>query len=1335
MNAVASHTAVVTKGGLLPADLLERIAEGQALDGAKAADYAVIGRRTVTDDAERHWEYLKSAWRELRRELPDAASDPSGMTARYWLEPLFAELGFGRLIPVEEAGIPSDDGGKTFPISHRWGHVPIHFVDWAEDLESRPRAGRPAPHSLVQECLNRTDEHLWAIVTNGRQLRLLRDSSALAGTAYVEFDLAAIFDAELVSEFVLLYRLLHVSRFEVVQGAPVSTCWLEKWRLAAIADGVRALDQLRDGVERALRTLGTGFLSHPRNGGILDGLDATRLHKALLRLTYRLLFLFVAEDREALHPPDADETAVERYRRYYSTARLRDHARRRRGTSHSDQYQALRLVLDALGSEGGQPRLAIPGLGGLFDHTEADTVLDGMALSNEYLLRAVRHLAVIADQGTRRNRVVDYRHLDAEELGSVYESLLELEPKYSRAERRFELVALSGNQRKTTGAYYTPSPLIDRLLDTTLDPVIDATVERGEQHGDIERELLGLTVCDPACGSGHFLVAAARRIAKRLASVREQTPEPTPTALRGALRDVIGRCIFGVDINPMAVELAKVSLWLEALEPGKPLGFLDAHIKCGNALVGALPSLVAGGVPDEAWTAIEGDDRKYAAKLKKRNKAERERSESGADQALFSVVDAMNLANTELAEQLRQVTLAPDGDLSQVRAQAKAYERWSNSSPYLRARGLADTWCAAFFWHKTEEAPPAPTHEMFRELTTGGFDTFTGSAILDEATRLRNQHGFFHWHLEFPEVFDVPESVVGVDPATGWNGGFSAVVGNPPWENIELKEQEFFAIRDPDVAILAGGHRKKAISELHIENPNLAYEYKEALRKVKALPKYVSNSGNYPLYARGMREVKGANRYKTDALFTELVGKLTTKLGQFGLIVPTGIATDAVTQFLFRAITHSNTLVAVFDFENQARRFFPAVHASYKFCIFSVAGQSVPGRTAKFAFFLHDPAELDVLERSFTLKSQDIVILNPNTGTCPTFRRGRDAELTLDIYRQVPVAINRSRRENPWNFEFRQGLFNITDDHDSFRTTEFLEAEEWLRVGNAFHKDQHRMLPMHEGRMGHHYNHRFSNSDSEMPTSSIDLKKPDYLPQPEFWVADEEVNERAERRGILHHNGILVHRRVARTTDERTAIASIIPFGAVSNGWIITIGPSPAELILLVATYNSFVYDYCLRNSLTQPSIPQSTSEQLPVPLPSHMRIHQHFITPRVLELTYTAYDMTPFARDLGDNGPPFVWVDERRAVMRAELDALFFLLYGIERDDVDYIMETFPIVKKKDIAAHGNYLTKDRILAIYDRMTEAGVSIEHPAIDGENFASELGPLPGNGPRHPPQDR
>ncbi|MGW0085299.1 Eco57I restriction-modification methylase domain-containing protein [Streptomyces sp. NPDC003393] len=1358
-----AYTAVTTVGGLLPADMLLRIAEARNLPGTKPADYGLPASVPVRDEAERAWEYLKPLWRELRAALPSdpvtgaPSADPTGRAGSDWLAQLFRKLDFGALTEVGAAGIPADsDVEKRFPVSHRHGPALVHLVAWNQELDKRPAAGQVPAQSMLQDCLNRTEAHLWAVLTNGRRLRLLRDSSSFATAAYVEFDLEAIFDGELFSEFVLLYCVLHASRFAVPDGAAPAGCWLEKWRTEAVTSGARALDQLRLGVQNALTVLGTGFLRHPENVRLREDVDPKALRDALLRLVYRLLFVFVAEDRDALLDPNASEREREAYERYFSSARLRERARRRQGTAHGDQYEALRIVLEALGKEEGRPELGLPGLGGLFTHTEADAPLDGLKLSNESLLAAVRHLAQVRDPGARRWRSVDYRHLDAEELGSVYESLLELEPKHSATERTFELIGVAGNSRKTTGSYYTPSSLIECLLDTTLDPVIDDAVKRGEQRAteagrpdptdDIVDELLSLTVCDPACGSGHFLVASARRIAKRVASVRERNPEPTVDAVRHALHEVVARCIYGVDLNPMAVELAKVSLWLEALEPGKPLGFLDAHVKHGNGLIGATPKLLAEGVPDDAFKPVEGDDKKYAAALVKRNKAQR----AGQDELTFDT--DVPPGNDQYAAELARITAAPADSLEQVRAQESAYRAYVESTTYVQDLHAADAWCSAFVWPKWEGVPEAPTDQVFRTLRNRD-QSAVPDATHAEIMSLRDQYRFFHWHLEFPKVFSVPESGLGVQPETGWAGGFDVVVGNPPWDSVNLPEIEFFAVRAPDIAATNNtAARKKKIEALK-DSPDtvdLYDEHEAAKRKVLGESHFLRNSGRYLLTGQG-----NLNLY---ALFAEVDRILTADRGRTGVVAPTGIATDARTQYFFKHLVSTRSLAALFDFENRGG-LFPAVDSRMKFCVLSFTGRSLQVPAARFAFFLHDPLELDSPENIFLLTPEEIKLLNPNTGTCPIFRSRRDAEITLGIYHRAPVLLNESEKENgnPWGVSFNQGLFNMSHDSHLFRpsaangeTLESMLTDGWQFDGNLLVRGNERLLPLYEAKMFHHFNHRWATYTREGQTRDLSLTEkmnPGSVAHPRYWAAEHEiptgmvdkhgaevkadgVNQRLTNRGWTH-DWLLSWRDICRATDERTMINTVIPRVAAPNATLLMF-PSRGPVAGLVGCLSSFALDFTVRQKVGGTHLSFFTAQQLPVLTPQQLSPHMDVVTPRVLELAYTAYDMAPFAAYLGDDGLPFHWDEERRAHIRCELDALFFHLYGINRDDVSYILDTFPIVKRKDEEKYGEFRTKNLILAEYDRMATAGLTLENPLTEGESgtYQSTLTPPPGQGPRH-----
>ncbi|WP_280407951.1 Eco57I restriction-modification methylase domain-containing protein [Nocardia brasiliensis] len=1358
-------------GGLLPPDMLRRIAtDHKDVPGRRPADYGVVGPRSLHVEAERHWDYLKSVWRELRERLPvgpdaDPPADPAGHAIGQWLEPLFAELGFGRLTEVGPWGVPADDGTKIFPVSHRWNHVPLHLVAWNVDLDRRAGGAIP-PQSMMQECLNRTESQLWGVLSNGRRVRLLRDSSAFATAAYVEFDLEAIFDGELVSEFVLLYRLLHVSRFEVPVGAAPSGCWLEVWRADAIASGTRALDHQRDGVEAALRALGTGFLQE--NPSLRAGIDVHAFRDALLRLIYRLIFLFVAEDRGVLHHPGAESAAVRRYARFFSSARLRRHAARRRGTAHTDLYQALSFVLAGLGAEDGRPELGLPALGGLFDDTEADAPIRGLALANEALLTAVRHLSRIQDPSTGRWRQVDYRNMDAEELGSIYESLLESEPQINLTQRTFELADTLGNVRKKTGTYYTPTSLIDTLLDATLDPVIADAQKRGEQLAaaagladpadSVVAQLLSMTICDPACGSGHFLVAAARRVAKRVAAVREGNPEPTLVAVRHAMHEVVARCIYGVDINPMAVELAKVSLWLEGMEPGRPMSFLDAHLKCGNALIGATPAVLWAGIPTKAFKLVEGDDRAVARSFERQNEAERDDQMS-----LFERTAPEAGATADFARAVRRIAGAPGATLAEVRGQASAYREWTQTAEHRRAVHIADAWCAAFVWPKTAEAPMPLTHDGFRALRDSAAVLPPEQALIVTELAGQQEFRFFHWHLEFPEIFSrggdpgSPDAVA----AAGWSGGFSCVISNPPWDKIDFEDKKYFDTKEPALAAKSGNARRIAIAQWAADpdNEEAVGRYRRERRAVKASFHFAADSGVFPLCAKGL-SIKGVNSLQRDQLFAELLTSIVAADGRVGCIIPTAIATGSGGQYLFQSLARRGGIRLLYDFENR-KKLFREVDSRLRFCLLAVVGPALREPRATFGCYLHDVRDLDDADRVFTLEADEIALINPNTGTLPTFRTRRDADLTAAIHRRIPVLWDETVPSgNAWRI-LPKRLFDMTDDSDLFRTREQLERDGWRLDGAVFERDGERMLPLYEAKMVDFFNHRAADV-VKSETAVNRQNQPSYLAQDELsdpsrsamplsWIQDDgwittvreqkevEVAGVAERLRELHWDRAWLCGwcDVTSATNERTAIPAFIPRVAVGHKFPLMFPHTDAPLVgALIACQSSLVVDYVARQKVAGTSMALFLWKQLPVPTPEMLEPHLCFVVPRVLELTYTAYDMSGLAADLGDSpgASPFHWNEDRRAQIRAELDAYFFHLYGVDRPDVEYILDTFQTetggLKNNEIARFGRYRTRDLVLAEYARMAAAAPGLDAPLIDGETYTSPLSPPPGYGPRH-----
>lgn len=1296
-------TTVKSEGALLPADFLARVAEGaKDVPGLAPESYHLPPREKLSEAITRSWNRLLGFWAAFQTSAAGLKDDDpaTGLTRDKWLLPLFQELGYGRL----PAGKGFEIEGKPYPISHVWQNTPIHLLGRNVDLDRATKgvagAARRSPHGLMQEFLNRHEGHLWGFVSNGLKLRLLRDNKSLTRQAYVEFDLAGMMDGQVYSDFALLWLVCHQSRVEAERA---EQCFLEKWTDAARDRGTRALDQLRDGVTDAIKALGRGFLAQPANRDLLEALrsgalDKQDYYRQLLRTVYRLIFLCVAEDRDLLLTAPPGSLARRRYLDHYSASRLRSLAERRRGSPHPDLWQGLRLTFSKLSSETGCPELGLPALGSFLWSDQATPQLDRCELANTDLLSAVRSLAFTLDGKIRR--AIDYRNLGAEELGSVYESLLELHPEVNAEAPAFDLKVAAGHERKTTGSYYTPTSLIECLLDSALEPVLDEAAHKP----DPAQAILDLKVCDPACGSGHFLIAAAHRIANRLASVRTGDEEPSPEAVRKALRDVVGRCLYGVDINPMAVELCKVNLWLEALEPGKPLSFLEHRIQCGNSLLGATPALLKKGIPDEAFEALEGDDKAICRIFKKKNKAERE----GGQTSLLEVMHEDSARLGEVAQAVAELDAIPDDTPSGQRAKQARWEEVVRSWAFEAAKLAADAWCAAFVWRKVNDpALPYPiTEAVFRQVERD--PQGVPGWLRDEVRRLAGEYQFVHWYVAFPAAFGVSEE----DPETGWAGGFDVVLGNPPWEQQQISEQEFFAERAPAIAAAAGAARKRQIDALRSQDPVLHAAFLSAQRTADGQNALLRDSGRYPLCGRG--------KLNTYAVFAELNRSLMGPAARAGFIVPSGIATDDTTKLYFDDVARSGRLVCLFSFF-ETRRVFLDTDSRAPFCLLALRSASTSTDPATFAFDLRSVRDLSTPSRRFHLSADDIALLNPNTRTCPIFRSQRDAEITKAIYRRVPVLIDEAKGEagNPWGIEFRQGLFNTTSDSGLFRTAKQLESAGWTLAGTSFVRGTEGYVPLYEAKMVHHFNHRFGDyrdkpggSEStalpDVPDSR--LADPSYGPVPRYWVPQAEVDERL--KGRWDRGWLLGWRDICRSTDERTVIASAIPrVGAADTFLLVLPAAAPPTLACLLGNLNSFVLDYIARQKVGGTHLKYHVFKQLAVLPPSiyasvrpwsGQETVVDWVARRVLELVYSSWDLQSLARDLGYEGAAFPWDAERRFQLRCELDAAFFHLYLVPRDDVDYILRTFPIVQRNEESLHGEHRSRRVILEHYEALSLA---------------------------------
>ncbi|MFQ5455357.1 MAG: Eco57I restriction-modification methylase domain-containing protein [Nitrospirota bacterium] len=1273
-----NFSTIRSEGAIIPYELLSHIQSGE-VHGQRASDFGLDGKIRLSDEIAACWSDARAYWESFMHGLGRTKQGESGATPtrEQWILPLLRTLGFDGIMFAKSA---AQVGGETYYISHRLGNgdngLPIHIEGAHNGLDRRPPTGRPriSPHALVQEYLNRT-EHLWGIVTNGYQFRILRDSERLSRPVYLEFDLKQIMEGGHFSEFQIFYRLIHRTRWpRDIESA--HECLLEQYYQYGIETGGRVREHLRDGVEEALKIFGNGFLSHPNNHALREKIqkgdtDPDTYYRQVLRLVYRFLFLMVSEDRN-LVGPDRDNDHFRRiYDQCYNITRLREKVERpiNPEDNYWDLWEGVKQTFRLYSYSEYGKKLGITPLNGDLFGTTAMPDLEDAYLYNHDFLRGFAHLSLFKDE--RGYMRINYAYLDVEELGSVYESLLDYHPIIQGSGDCFKFRLASGTERKSTGSYYTRPELVNELIRSALVPVMEDRINRAETKEEREEALLSLKVCDPASGSGHFLLAAARRIGKELAKIRTGEDQPTPTEFRQAVRDVIQHCIYGVDLNPLAVDLCKVALWLEGHNRGYPLTFLDHRIKCGNSLIG-LDKLerLKSGIPDDAFKPVTGDDKEAARRIKAINRGERRDWEKGQLSFSFDMTERLETDLKDFADQSRYVDAIAERSPEDVARKQERYQRIRTNNKWWRDWTAANIWTAAFFYPLIDENDPAiPTHaRLIRYIER---PNAVHGQLVGKASALGCRHRFFHWPLEFPEIAEA--------------GGFDLVLGNPPWERIKLQEQEFFATRDTEIAQAQNkAERVRFIKRLQETNPELYHEFQDARHHAESNSRFVRNSERFPLTGRG-----DVNTY---ALFAELSRRILNNQGRTGIIVPTGIATDDTCKLFFSDLNKEKALVSLFDFENR-EAMFPGVHRSYKFSLLTTSGKGI--RESEYAFFLTRTEHLDEGIRRFRLSPEDIELINPNTKTTPVFRTKVDAELTKKIYQNLPVLINEKTGENLWDVRFMT-MFHMSNDSHLFYT----------ESGDG-------RLPLYEAKMIWQFDHRFGSYDANREVfyfSSDHKKQADLLVRPRYWIEERIVNEILKDK--WNKKWLLGFRNITNATNERTSICTIIPKIGIGHSMPLIFTNKFDLISLLLSNLNSITFDYIVRQKLGGTNFTYGYIKQLPViPPQSYSREEIDYITPRVLELVYTAWDLQPFAQDMGYDGPPFQWDEDRRALLRAELDACYAKLYSLTRDELRYILdpqdvygdnfpgETFRVLKEKETRRYGEYRTRGLVLEAWDNL------------------------------------
>lgn len=1336
------YTTINIQGNLISEEILGKIERAEA-EGQLAKDFGLEPGANLRSEIEYAWSRVKLDWKHFSERSQNlSASDPYGTTlSRKWMEQFLQSLGFDT---SRQRTSLQGDNNQQYTISHtaeNLDSLPLHIVGFFEpsnpdkntlDAKSSGGTSRFSPHATMQEYLNVT-EHVYGIVSNGHYLRLLRDSGRLIKLIYLEFDIKRMLDEDKYSEFALLYRLLHASRFPRTKSETEQS-FLDKYYQDSIETGNRIRDGLSLAVKESLVALGKGFLQHESNDALRQKIQTGRLsskdyYRQLLRIIYRLLFLMVTEERDLIYDPEDKSELTQRFKKiywkFYSISRLRKMSENRYlyEERFTDLWDGLVQTFKLFEAAGTGTKMSIQPLDGDLFSIHAIEDLQYCTINNQLLLECIRNLNEFEDRQSKTLVSVNYRSLDVEELGSVYEGLLELHPVIENLEAdipsHINFTFHEGTDRKTTGSYYTRPELVNELIKSALIPVIEDRLK--EHTGNKEAQakaLLKLKVCDAAAGSGHMLLAAARTIAWYLARVQSGEDNPAPSVYRKCLREVIQHCIYAVDYNPDAVELCKLALWLEGHNSGKPLSFLDHKIRNGNSLVGVTDlSVLESPIPDEAYNPVTGDDKEVCKELKKRNAAYRKTKQID----LFSAQgQQIEKDRAELKKSYTEMEGIEQDSVEAVHEVKKRYDTVRKS--VYHEEKACHIWTAAFF--KTYIDIEDPSNATSERLAQYFYAPTQYGRLVGVATDLAIQHKFFHWPLEFPDVFE--------------QGGFDVMLGNPPWERIKFEEKEFFLNRVPAISeAKTKAKRTQLIQKLNIERPNIFEEYITGLHNAESLGKFVRYSSRFKLTANG-----DLNTY---SIFTELITNTINSAGRMAIIVPLGIATDDSTKDFFADIIHNQKLVSLFGFTNW-EFIFKDVGDRFAFCLITISGNKYKFNTPLFAFHLHNVAQLQQSERKFTLSKEDFNLINPNTSSCPIFRTQKDSELTKKIYKNSTIIQNDKNDTNEWSLILLR-MFDMSLDSHLFHDKP--------EVGD---------VPLYEAKMFFNYDHRYGNYTTEMinsgqvnfkiiPTPSIqELQNPSYFVNSRFTVSKSEVQDKI-KSVKWPYAWFFSYRLITLSVNERTTISAVLPYCAVGNSGPLIFFENQIleEIICGFGSFNSLVFDYISRQKVGGTNFSFFVFYQLPI-LPKGKLNRQiiKFIIPRIIELTFCSWDVKAFADDVWKEAdedlkaaitnqweenkastgghewnppdwceidpdgcplPPFKWDENRRAVLKAELDAIYAKLYGLTTEELRYILdpqdvygpdfpgETFRVLKEKEIKQYGEYRTRRLVLEAWMRL------------------------------------
>lgn len=1281
-----------------------------ALSGETKADYVKdksfgAEMKKVDEVMASTFEKLRERWEESRTQIISNEFDNATIRKK-WILPFFEALGYQ---PVFAASNIKSESGTEYQIPYRgWDseYAPlIHMVNSAQDFDTKDKNSRTHSNKSPQDCLQQylnTSHHQWAILINGKKVRLLRDFYHSITKGFLEFDLESIFETASTEQFRVLFRILHRSRIEnQFQGKQEieydeegnlieveDNCLLESFHKKSRETGLKVGNKLRDQVIEAIEKLGNGFAESLDPDEFQNG-KVKGFYAEILNIIYRMLFLMFAEQKGWLPVRNSI------YARTYSLSALREMAERG-NYSHDEEHDlweglkiTFKLVANGYKFKNGDE---INAFGGQLFSDKKIAVIKDLPLKNKFLLDAIFRLSYFKlDNLSNR---INYANLAIDELGSVYESLLDYEPKLAKEPTTFNKREIKrgefylddrGTDRKTTGSYYTDSRLVAQLIESALIPVINNALTNKHTIEEKEQALLDLKVADIACGSGAFICAALEKMGEQLALIRMGDEErPTEDQLREAKRDVLLHCIYGVDLNPMALELAKFSLWITASLPDMPLTFLDHKLKCGNSLIGATPELIKKGIPEEAYKPVGNDNPAICTKLKQKVRREQESLNRVNEPTTQYGLQFKRNETDELLRLREELNNRKQEEVADVDLAEEEYHQLEKMERKFKDWLMADVWTAAFFIEKTEidleYYPTNVTLENLRENQT------VKPELIETILKVADQYNFFHYHLEFAEVFE--------------KGGFDCLLGNPPWEKVQPEQEQFFQSYYPAIASISdSGKRNTAIENLKENDLKvyiLWYEYKYSVYRFS---NFLTSSGKYVKSATGNR-----NLYR---IFADVAVNSINTSGRVGYIVQSGIYADDLGKIFFEHLVSNKNLISLFDFENTEKYF--QIDSRMRYTLITLGNDyTLP---PFYGFLLRKIEDLQNESQKFNLTAAEIELINPNTKNCPQFKTRFEADLIIKVYSNQNSKI--LWLESGENFELRF-------------TSEMINISRAPKVifSDVLNSEINNNIQVLEAKNIYHFDHRYSTfskaqsrRDLEQGNSlDVDLKDKvsiEYEIQCRYCVPLSFYNSKNNETYL--HKWYLGIRGIASATNERTLITALVPRIAISYSINLILPEDPLVGLLLCSTLNTFILDFVTRSKVSNNNISLFIIKQLPI---HNFNCWSDKLKGKVIENTILLSATSKSLISILDTNETPLQINsfepKQRYHLQCELDAIYAQLYGLEKEEMDYILENFPIVKRKDIAKYGSYRTKETILQLYDEFAWVRAEIKQQNIKTE---------------------